>query len=566
MKPMSWLTTSVTLSAALLWQGMAIGADEPKKLGQGEAYHTLASLPVLHQGRIKPLDTVAREEVKSIYGKETVKLLNAENKAYETWGAVAALFDWSVRPEFWDDQPILLVEYLPLKRLILGNEIRTKLAATAEKSTTGAADREDLNKLALDKEISGAALIAFAARSSLPAVDKATVEGLGHELAEERKWVSPRQLEEAKIAGESAQSMPFDMWFQEVVAQKRKADASATGEIKLTEVEKRGYELGTRLVHYQAVRDRSIRSVEPLLVMPRPYNSTHLAYLKSIYEKGRESGVDGLTPLEIDSAMALKTFWQELSTEDRKLPGTDEAFDKEFSGWLRDSSVWIPLRVILEAKPEDIERAGFPAKKVAAFVTAFKDFDRAEGEAPGVVSPEKASAFVASARSLGEGINSTAYPALVAINREIYFNTASPFWWAWPTYFVAALLLAMSLGFQGFDKRSFLGIFGKGTYALGIFGLIAAIGLEIVGFYYRIRITGWAPVTNMYETVIWVSLVSAVLGLVFESIYRKTYSALAGSGVALLGTILAANVPLLDPNIHQLQPVLRSNYWLISTS
>src|SRR5258708_13069083 len=66
----------------------------------------------------------------------------------------------------------------------------------------------------------------------------------------------------------------------------------------------------------------------------------------------------------------------------------------------------------------------------------------------------------------------------------------------------------------------------------------------------------------MYETVIWVSLVSAVLGLVFELIFRRTFAALAASGVALLGTVLAANVPLLDPNIHALQPVLRSNYWL----
>jgi ABC-type transport system involved in cytochrome c biogenesis permease subunit len=62
--------------------------------------------------------------------------------------------------------------------------------------------------------------------------------------------------------------------------------------------------------------------------------------------------------------------------------------------------------------------------------------------------------------------------------------------------------------------------------------------------------------------VIWVSAVAAVMGLVFELIYRKTFVGLAGSGVALLGTVLAANVPLLDPNIHQLQPVLRSNYWL----
>ena len=66
----------------------------------------------------------------------------------------------------------------------------------------------------------------------------------------------------------------------------------------------------------------------------------------------------------------------------------------------------------------------------------------------------------------------------------------------------------------------------------------------------------------MYETVIWVALVAAVLSLVFEMIFRKVYSALAGSAVALLGTITAANVPLLDPSIKSLQPVLRSNLWL----
>ena len=93
-------------------------------------------------------------------------------------------------------------------------------------------------------------------------------------------------------------------------------------------------------------------------------------------------------------------------------------------------------------------------------------------------------------------------------------------------------------------------------------GLVAGIGLEVYGFSLRVRISGWAPVTNMYETVIWVALVAAVLGLVFELIYRKTFAALAGSGVALLGTVLAANVPLLDPSIKSLQPVLRSNYWL----
>ena len=75
-------------------------------------------------------------------------------------------------------------------------------------------------------------------------------------------------------------------------------------------------------------------------------------------------------------------------------------------------------------------------------------------------------------------------------------------------------------------------------------------------------ITGWAPVTNMYETVIWVALVAAVLSFVFEMIYRRVFPAMAGSAFALLGTLTAANVPLLDPSIKSLQPVLRSNLWL----
>src|SRR5262249_30391040 len=97
----------------------------------------------------------------------------------------------------------------------------------------------------------------------------------------------------------------------------------------------------------------------------------------------------------------------------------------------------------------------------------------------------------------------------------------------------------------------------------GLAAFAAGILVEIYGFALRIVISGWAPVTNMYETVIWVALVTAVLGLIFELIYRKKVVALAATGVSLLGTTLAAGFPsVLDPNIKALQPVLRSNYWL----
>ena len=82
---------------------------------------------------------------------------------------------------------------------------------------------------------------------------------------------------------------------------------------------------------------------------------------------------------------------------------------------------------------------------------------------------------------------------------------------------------------------------GSTLYGLGVAALAGGIALEIYGFYLRVMITGWAPVTNMYETVIWVSLVAAVLSCVLELIYRKVFIALAGSAVALLGTVTAAS-------------------------
>ena len=45
-----------------------------KPPGTGQAYALIGKVPVMHEGRVKPLDTVAREEVKQVYGRETIKL------------------------------------------------------------------------------------------------------------------------------------------------------------------------------------------------------------------------------------------------------------------------------------------------------------------------------------------------------------------------------------------------------------------------------------------------------------------------------------------------------------
>jgi hypothetical protein len=143
--------------AGLILAGMATvslaarGAETVKPLGTGSAYEQIGKVAVMHEGRVKPLDTVAREEVKQVYSGETItlrdpraeveKLLDPElfEKAggttwsVETWGPVATFLGWTVRPEFWDDQPFILVDYIPLRRLIVAGPLAAKLKAIADK-------------------------------------------------------------------------------------------------------------------------------------------------------------------------------------------------------------------------------------------------------------------------------------------------------------------------------------------------------------------------------------------------------------------------------------------------
>ena len=99
---------------ASLYVGFAQAHDV--RHGSGHAYAILGDLPVKHRDRVKPLSSVAIEEIKLIHGRSTIKLRGPRGKTTSSWEPVAALLDWSARPEFWDNQDFILVEYLPLEK------------------------------------------------------------------------------------------------------------------------------------------------------------------------------------------------------------------------------------------------------------------------------------------------------------------------------------------------------------------------------------------------------------------------------------------------------------------
>ena len=107
----------------------ARGAEEVKSLGSGPSYDKIGKVAVMHEGRMKPLDTVAREEVKQVYSRETIKLPDpreeiakilddpaaarkeASNWVLEKWGPVGAFLGWTVDPGNWEDKAFILVDY-----------------------------------------------------------------------------------------------------------------------------------------------------------------------------------------------------------------------------------------------------------------------------------------------------------------------------------------------------------------------------------------------------------------------------------------------------------------------
>jgi ABC-type transport system involved in cytochrome c biogenesis permease subunit len=144
------------------------------------------------------------------------------------------------------------------------------------------------------------------------------------------------------------------------------------------------------------------------------------------------------------------------------------------------------------------------------------------------------------------------YPAAAALQFEHHYMTLHPFRWAWIIYLFATIVLlltaiwARTLGYRL-------------TWALVLLGL----GFEVYGFYCRIVISGRPPVTDLYETVIWVSFVGMVIAIILEAIYRKRYFFYAGIPAAILTLIVAdSGSTILDASINPLTAVLRNNMWL----
>jgi cytochrome c-type biogenesis protein CcsB len=136
---------------------------------------------------------------------------------------------------------------------------------------------------------------------------------------------------------------------------------------------------------------------------------------------------------------------------------------------------------------------------------------------------------------------------------EVFFNEVHPFGWAAVLYGIALIgfLISWVLGQKWAEKMAYIAI-------------ILAVITHISGFSLRCYLTGHPPVTNIYETVVWVAFGAILFSAILTYFMKNKFLLLGGTMVATFCLIIADSAPIiLDNSIQPLEAVLRSNYWLL---
>jgi len=160
----------------------------------------------------------------------------------------------------------------------------------------------------------------------------------------------------------------------------------------------------------------------------------------------------------------------------------------------------------------------------------------------------------APARALADAIAATGtLPAreAQAIEFELFYNSHQP----WRKTAIAYGLSIVVFGLSRLVFRKPLVIL---AVLLGVWGVVE----HSLGIGLRVGILHRAPVSNTYESLLWMGLVGIILGLIAQAFNKKAYYLFGGVCAALLSVLFAGLVPLTDQT-NALPAVLRSNYWLI---
>lgn len=576
------------------------------------------AMPVLDDGRIKPIDTVARETCVLVTAGRTWTdpVTDIKYPAYEL------LLAWMAEPDVWAKRPVLRCEFRPLRELLqyeFIQEATLELEATSDGFVSKPLEHESIEadtvavvlyegeqpiaQLTIDQPEEGQAdyqVRAVGASavpkswsydaeervvklewSDPPASDlKAAVDyeyrradlpenGLyvaandiidwdalreeGREVFRSRRLrkqlaniMQQQRNEEQGLAEDS------DQLDEETKAQNRKDQA----------LNNKVMELYNHLRHFTTAIAGEKLAVVPSIdpkVLTRPFNTSDVLDAWVTLDKLRRVNRDrfGVNPnptvaaviAESPADLADMLLMAGLDRQLRSERGSDLSFTQ------------------LKQQLDEIVRAGYfkeptyEADNIAQLAVAleyqdslrpklmdvdpaFEEMCAAYRNGDGTKFEDASQSFARSLRALGEALDKTrfkmeppeknsidfgkfsavvwgsyeelelsdrqmaraSYPAADATDLEMKYNESNPFQRAWILFFLVGIIGWVSYVVRG----------RKWVYSTSLVFALVAIIYSAYGFTMRVQISGWAPVTNMYETVIWVGFIVALMGWVFS--------------------------------------------------
>jgi ABC-type transport system involved in cytochrome c biogenesis permease subunit len=150
------------------------------------------------------------------------------------------------------------------------------------------------------------------------------------------------------------------------------------------------------------------------------------------------------------------------------------------------------------------------------------------------------------------------------VRLESWFNRVHPFRIAWIIYFMAFIVWLLARFFHPsnvLDDAKAQGMKKWVRVALPLTTI--AFLIHVAGMVIRSYIAGRPPVTNMYESIVWVSFGTVMFSFILWWIQKNTLLFTVSTALGAIGLVVSDAAPvMIDPSIQPLVPVLRSNYWL----
>ena len=532
-------------------------------------------MPVLQDGRLKPVDTFARSVVTTICGQENPRLSLSGAMAGDVAmqddseegvlraGALASalslfpegkpraftaselLLLWIADPDAWSRVPFLPAGHEALRRDLLelpladtrGNRLKFAspwqvLHARKFQERIGEIERRresEGRQASLDALDKKASQLMLAYHTFLAVAYPPTAEHgiraryLGRLRQVQELWPSlASDLRRAGTPGENDTFKPvaaIGPLVEELVAMVGsgdqqtaipldKADA-AVAKLRVAAAEVT-VELDARLKRLSTAAAEDVPQRESATARFRTLKSVTLR-LEQLLEETHRALHDNGYSLELVPALTAAALEKNRDTS------------AEISPWLSIHAVLSGSRELLKAYPQ--EPLADVRKSYRQLVSAAQGNSQSHRQ-------ELASAvaeFARSVRVLGEAIEpirrelptserdeavmaATAYPRQGFTDIEVCYNRLDPFFWSWVLCLAGLVLFAVGIG-----------PIRKPAFWLGLLLVVAAQAATIGGLALRVGITGWVPVTNMFETVVFVSLVTAVLALWFTVLPLVTW-------------------------------------------